>query len=50
MAKPNLKNEKFFLRLIKDGKLKITKSGRAFNLVTGKELAKIRDIASTGGL
>jgi len=42
MANANLKNEKFFLRLIRDGKLKVTKSGRAFNLVTGREIGKAR--------
>lgn len=36
----NLDNEKFSLKLIATGKLKVTKTGRAFNLVTGKELAK----------
>lgn len=46
--KPNLKNEKFFLRLVDDGLLKVTKSGRAWNLKTGKELAKRRDISATG--
>jgi hypothetical protein len=40
----NLKNEKFFLNLIKKGKLRVTKSGRAFNLVTGRELAKRKNI------
>lgn len=38
----NLKNDSFYLYLIKDGKLKITKSGRAFNLTTGKEIATSR--------
>lgn len=42
MAFSNLKNEKFFLSLIKQGKLKVTKDGRAFNLVTGRELSKAR--------
>jgi hypothetical protein len=36
----NLSNERFFLRLIKAGRLRVTKSGRAFNEDTGKELAK----------
>lgn len=36
----NLRNERFFLRLISAGKLKVTKSGKAFNLVSGKEIAK----------
>jgi hypothetical protein len=40
MAKANLENEAFFLDLIREGKLKITRDGRAFNLVTGREIAK----------
>ncbi len=36
----NLANEQFFLRLISLGKLKVTKAGRAFNLVSAKEIAK----------
>ncbi len=36
----NLKNERFFLRLISTGKLRVTKTGRAFNLLSGKEIAK----------
>lgn len=35
----NLKNEKFFLALIQNGLLKVTKGGRAFNLSSGKEVA-----------
>lgn len=35
----NLNNEKFFLRLIKKGHLRVTKSGRAFNCITGREIA-----------
>lgn len=46
--KSNLKNEKFFLRLINKGLLKVTRSGQAWNLKTGKELAAQRDIAITG--
>lgn len=38
--KANLNNEKFFLKLIRQGKLKVTKSGKAINLITGKEIAK----------
>lgn len=40
--KPNLANERFFLGLIKAEKLKVTKAGRAWNLITGKELSKER--------
>ena len=36
----NLKNEKFFLSLIEKDKLKVTKSGRAYNLITGNEIGK----------
>jgi hypothetical protein len=36
----NLRNERFFLSLINSGKLKVTKSGKAFNLISGKEVAK----------
>lgn len=43
VSKPNLKNEKFFLNLIRKGSLKVTKQGRAFNLLTGKELSQERD-------
>jgi hypothetical protein len=39
MAISNPRNERFYLRLIKEGKLKVTKDGRAFNLVTGREIA-----------
>lgn len=42
MPKANLKNEEFFLRLTAKGKLKVTKSGRAYNLVTEKEIAKAK--------
>lgn len=38
--KANLANDKFYLRLIAFGYLKVTSDGRAFNLVSGKELAK----------
>lgn len=37
--KANLKNEKFFLALIKKGLLRVTKNGRAFNVSSGKEVA-----------
>lgn len=46
MSKPNLKNEKFYLTLIQSGLLEVTKSGRAWNLRTGKELAAERDGAA----
>ena len=36
----NLENEKFFLALIRNGLLKVTKGGRAYNLVTGREIAR----------
>ena len=36
----NLANEKFYLRLIRKGLLKVTKEGKAFNLRTGKEIGK----------
>lgn len=39
MTTANLKNEKFFLSLIYKNKIKVTKSGRAFNLKTEKEIA-----------
>lgn len=42
MTIANINNEKFFLRLIHQGKLKVTKDGRAYNLVTGRELSKAR--------
>lgn len=42
MTKPNINNERFFLKLIEAGKLRVTKSGRAFNLVTGRELCKYK--------
>lgn len=38
--KANLKNEKFFIKLIKQGKLKVTKSGKAINLISCREIAK----------
>jgi HNH endonuclease len=34
----NLENERFFLRLIRQGKLEVTRSGRAFNLLTKREI------------
>ena len=42
MKKPkasNLRKERFFLLLIKLGYLRVTKSGRVFNLVTEREIA-----------
>ena len=42
MAIANINNEKFFLRLIRQGKLKVTKDGRTYNLITGRELSKVR--------
>lgn len=41
--KANLENDKFYLSLIEKGYLKVTKSGQAFNLVTGKEIGKGTD-------
>jgi hypothetical protein len=38
MTIANINNEKFFLKLIREGKLKVTKDGRAFNLVTGRQI------------
>lgn len=38
----NVNNEKFFLSLIRKNKLKVTKDGRAYNLITGRELSKPR--------
>lgn len=40
MSEVNLDNEKFFLQLIHCGKLKVTEDGRAFNLITGREIGK----------
>lgn len=37
--KANLENDAFYLSLIDEGALKVTKSGRAYNLLTGKEIA-----------
>ena len=33
---PNKKNERFFLRLVKDGYLSVKKSGKVFNNDTGR--------------
>lgn len=42
MALANTNNEQFYLNLIQQGKLKVTKEGRAFNLITGREIGKIK--------
>lgn len=40
MRQANVKNEEFFLQLIEEGKLKISKKGIATNLVTGRVIGK----------
>jgi hypothetical protein len=38
MSKPNKENDKFFLKLVKDGKIKVFKTGEIINLKTNKKI------------
>lgn len=40
MSLPNIANDKFFMRLVKQKVLKVTKSGKVFNLKTGRRLGR----------
>lgn len=40
--KANLQNDAFYLSLVEEGKLKVTRSGKAYSLKTGKQLGKQR--------